>query len=251
MPPLETDNSEEDTEDVPPPYTDDSEEDTGYGENEDGDDQERHGSLESISGNHNWEAENNKTTSRTASPNTMEQPGLRPHLSQEGCEDDRRCLERQPGVPQNISKDDRRCREERQPRTLQNSNKAENQHTMIQKVLEWIETQNSNNDQRCREERQPRTLQNSNKAGNQHTVLQRGPGERTQETNRQTEVCRHFLRDDCVHGLSGKRPFGERKECNFDHPALCWRYLRGYLRYGLGTEGCKSTKICGRTQPRI
>ena len=92
MPPLETDDSEEDTEGVPPLYTDDSDkdtgygenkdsnnqerhrsreskpnnlrqynqsdEDTGYGENEDSDTQERHGSLENFSGNHNWEIEN-------------------------------------------------------------------------------------------------------------------------------------------------------------------------------------------------
>ena len=70
--------------------TDDSDDDTGYGENNESNNQGRHGSQEDVSGNHNSEAKcTNKTTSRTTSPNAMEQPGLQPRLSQEGCDDDR------------------------------------------------------------------------------------------------------------------------------------------------------------------
>ena len=92
MPPLEMDDLEEDTEDIPPLYMDDSDEDTGYGENEDSDNQERHGSLENVSGNHNWEIEtfirNAFGPSATASSNLMKQLDLCPPLSQEGCEED-------------------------------------------------------------------------------------------------------------------------------------------------------------------
>ena len=172
--------------DMPSLYTHDSDEDTGYGENDLSDIQGRHGSRENVSGNHNSEAGTNKTTSRTALPNTMEQPGLQPRLSQEGCEDDWRCLE------------------ERQPGTLQNINKEVNQ-------------------------------------------LQRGSDKRTEETNRQTNNCSPFLRDNCGHGLSGKIPFEGKEECDFDHPPLCWRFLKN----GHGVGGCKSMKNCRRKHPRI
>ena len=169
---LYTDDSDEDTMDMPSLYTHDSDEDTGYGENDESDNQGRHGSRENVSGNHNSEAGTNKTTSRTALPNTMEQPGLQPRLSQEGCEDDWRCLEeRQPGTPQNI-----------------------------------------------------------NKEGNQ---LQRGSDKRTEETNRQTNNCSPFLRDNCGHGLSGKIPFEGKEECDFDHPPLCWRFLKNITVRGV------------------
>ena len=91
MPPLETDNSEEDTEGVPPLYTDNSDKDIGYGENEDSDNQDRHNSLENVSG-HNWEIENfiqaAFVLSTNDSPDRMEQLDVHPPLSREGCEDD-------------------------------------------------------------------------------------------------------------------------------------------------------------------
>ena len=98
MSPLETDSSEKDTEGIPPLYTDDSDEETGHGEHKDSDNQERHWSLENVSGNHNWEIENSiqnaGSPSVTASSNPMEQQD--PPLSQEGCKDQRGRNERQP-----------------------------------------------------------------------------------------------------------------------------------------------------------
>ena len=100
MPPLETDESEEDTGGVPPLYTDNSEEDTGYRDNEDSDNLDVW--IESISG-HNWEIENfiqaAFVLSTNDSPDTMEQLDVHPPLSQEGCEDDQRDRrERQPEI---------------------------------------------------------------------------------------------------------------------------------------------------------
>ena len=67
------------------------------------------------------------------------------------------------------------------------------------------------------------------------------------ENNGSKDICQHFWRDNCVHRLSGKIPWGNRKECRFDHPALCW----AFIRHRHGIDGCWSTKICGRAHPRI
>ena len=71
---------------------DDSDKDTGYGVNEDSDNQDRHGSLEDVSGSHNQETGNFIQTavvlSTTASSDMMEQLDVQPPLSQEGCKDD-------------------------------------------------------------------------------------------------------------------------------------------------------------------
>ena len=100
---------------------------------------------------------------------------------------------------------------------------------MPQNVLDWIESQNNN------------------KAGSQHTSPQRESGNWTQGVSRQTEICRHFWKDDCVHGLSRKTPGKKRKECRFNHPTLCW----GLLKHRHGIDGYQSTKICRRTHPGI
>ena len=41
-------------------------------------------------------------------------------------------------------------------------------------------------------------------------------------------VCRYFLRQECRHGVSGK-------DCKFDHPKLCYKFIRNGSKHG----GCK------------
>ena len=60
-------------------------------------------------------------------------------------------------------------------------------------------------------------------------------------------ICSHFRKNKCRHGLSGKFPVGNKKECEAIHPQLCWPFLR----YRHGKHGCQSRKICGRLHPRI
>ena len=47
-------------------------------------------------------------------------------------------------------------------------------------------------------------------------------------------ICSHFRKNKCRHGLSGKFPVGNKKECEAIHPQLCWPFLR----HGHGEYGC-------------
>ena len=52
-------------------------------------------------------------------------------------------------------------------------------------------------------------------------------------------ICRYFLRREFKHGAKGK-------ECNFDHPPLCNKFVRNGTKYG----GCKKSN-CKYFHPRL
>ena len=60
-------------------------------------------------------------------------------------------------------------------------------------------------------------------------------------------ICSHFRKNKCRHGLSGKFPVGNKKECEAIHPQLCWPFLR----HGHGEYGCQHGAVCGQLHPRI
>ena len=60
-------------------------------------------------------------------------------------------------------------------------------------------------------------------------------------------ICSHFRKNKCRHGLLGKFPVGDKKECEAIHPQLCWPFLK----YGHGKYGCQSRTLCGRLHPTI
>ena len=60
-------------------------------------------------------------------------------------------------------------------------------------------------------------------------------------------VCPHFQKNKYTHGLSGKFPVGDKKECEAIHPQLCWPFLR----HGHGKYRCQHGVSCGQLHPRI
>ena len=60
-------------------------------------------------------------------------------------------------------------------------------------------------------------------------------------------TCAHFRRNRCRHGLSGKFPVGNKKECETIHPQLCWQFLR----HRQGEDGCQYGVACKQLHPRI
>ena len=60
-------------------------------------------------------------------------------------------------------------------------------------------------------------------------------------------TCAHFRRNRCRHGLSGKFPVGNKKECETIHPQLCWQFLR----HGQGEDGCQYGMACDKLHPQI
>ena len=70
--------------------------------------------------------------------------------------------------------------------------------------------------------------------------------DRTDKVNTQAKdvsskktVCRYFLRQECRHGVSGK-------DCKFDHPKLCYKFIRNGSKHG----GCKKQQ-CNFFHPRL
>ena len=60
-------------------------------------------------------------------------------------------------------------------------------------------------------------------------------------------ICAHFKRNKCRHGLLGKFPVGNHRECEAIHPQLCWQFLR----HGQGENGCQRREDCRQLHPRI
>ena len=60
-------------------------------------------------------------------------------------------------------------------------------------------------------------------------------------------MCKHFLRNKCRHGFSGRKPYEGRKECPWIHPKICM----SFLNYGFGENGCRLKDKCSKTHPKI
>ena len=69
----------------------------------------------------------------------------------------------------------------------------------------------------------------------------------TNPTVKREEICKHFLRNKCRHGFSGRKSHEGKDECPWTHPKLCMNFLN----YGLGEKGCRNKEKCEKVHPKM
>lgn len=63
--------------------------------------------------------------------------------------------------------------------------------------------------------------------------------ESSKDRSSKSQVCKFYMRKECRHGVKGKT-------CNFEHPALCYKYIRN----GTNQGGCKKAS-CNYFHPKL
>merc|ERR1712105_327139 len=61
------------------------------------------------------------------------------------------------------------------------------------------------------------------------------------------EICSHFKKGCCRHGMSGKRPAEGKNSCDFSHPRICAKLFRNGVD---PKKGC-SSKGCAQFHPKL